>query len=224
MCLSQAATNRELLLHAQTSSPCRPLPPQSCRADLAPAFLDGLQQYSHCWVLYVFHMNTDLQRLWVAAPDGRGRAGFKGKIRVPRLDGSKLGVFATRSPHRQGPRIHPLWVECSWPLLPPRPSSNHSLQRPLHCISACGWPVTGWAAQHRNAQHQLQRPTLLQAVPHRAQRGAGAGGGGAHGGAGRRRHCGRQPGAGPQALRPLLRCGAGRKGPRMGAFLAFCKS
>lgn len=42
-------------------------------------------------------MNTDLQRLWQAGKNG---AGFKGKIRVPRLDGGKLGVFATRAPHR----------------------------------------------------------------------------------------------------------------------------
>ncbi|GAB4817937.1 hypothetical protein N2152v2_004983 [Parachlorella kessleri] len=68
------------------------------RADLAPEFLDGLEQYSHCWVLYIFHMNTDLQRLW--QKDG---GGVKGKIRVPRLDGDKLGVFATRSPHRPCP-------------------------------------------------------------------------------------------------------------------------
>ncbi len=38
---------------------------------------------------------ADLQRLWQS-----GGGGVKGKIRVPRLDGSKLGVFATRSPHR----------------------------------------------------------------------------------------------------------------------------
>ena len=25
---------------------------------MAPEFFDGLEQYSHCWVLYVFHMNT----------------------------------------------------------------------------------------------------------------------------------------------------------------------
>ena len=39
------------------------------RADLAPEFLEGLQQYSHCWVLYVFHMNTGR---WVAGLRGRG--------------------------------------------------------------------------------------------------------------------------------------------------------
>jgi hypothetical protein len=67
------------------------------RPELSAEFLEGLQGYSHCWVLYVFHENTDLQRLWQQAEAG---SGVRAKIRVPRLDGGKLGVFATRSPHR----------------------------------------------------------------------------------------------------------------------------
>ena len=68
------------------------------RPELGAEFLEGLQQYSHCWVLYIFHENTDLQRLW--QPEQQRGAGVRSKIRVPRLDGAKLGVFATRSPHR----------------------------------------------------------------------------------------------------------------------------
>lgn len=33
----------------------------------------------------------------------RARTAFKAKIRVPRLDGAKMGVLATRSPHRPSP-------------------------------------------------------------------------------------------------------------------------
>jgi len=55
--------------------------------------LDGLAEYSHCWVLYVFHQNTDL---------GKNK-GVKGKIAVPRLNGEKVGCLATRSPHRPNP-------------------------------------------------------------------------------------------------------------------------
>ena len=73
----------------------------SLRPDLSADFLEGLQGYSHCWVLYVFHENTDLQRLWQA----EAGSGVRAKIRVPRLDGAKLGVFATRSPHRWALRI-----------------------------------------------------------------------------------------------------------------------
>ena len=49
-------------------------------------------------MLYIFHENTDLQRLW-SDPN----SSIKAKIRVPRLNGEKLGVFATRSPHRPCP-------------------------------------------------------------------------------------------------------------------------
>ncbi|KAL4447380.1 hypothetical protein ABPG77_007413 [Micractinium sp. CCAP 211/92] len=72
------------------------------RTELSADFFEGLQGYTHCWVLYVFHENTDLQRLWQPGRD----SGVRAKIRqawVPRLDGGKLGVFATRSPHRPCP-------------------------------------------------------------------------------------------------------------------------
>ncbi|EFN57940.1 hypothetical protein CHLNCDRAFT_10454, partial [Chlorella variabilis] len=71
------------------------------RPGLSGDFLEGLGQYSHCWVLYIFHENTDLQRLWQPERD----SGVRAKIRraVPRLDGGKMGVFATRSPHRPCP-------------------------------------------------------------------------------------------------------------------------
>ncbi|KAI7842910.1 hypothetical protein COHA_003421 [Chlorella ohadii] len=69
------------------------------RPEMSGAYFEGLQEYSHCWVLYIFHENTDLQRLWQEEP----YAGVPAKIRVPRLDGGKMGVFATRSPHRPCP-------------------------------------------------------------------------------------------------------------------------
>ncbi|KAK8953877.1 hypothetical protein KSP39_PZI002260 [Platanthera zijinensis] len=61
--------------------------------------LDGLTEYSHCWVLFVFHLNTDLEKLWKQP----SRSKFKAKVRVPRLEGGKRGVLATRSPHRPCP-------------------------------------------------------------------------------------------------------------------------
>lgn len=48
--------------------------------------LIGLEQYSHVWVLFMFHWNPQHD--------------FKPKIKPPRLNGEKVGVFATRSPHR----------------------------------------------------------------------------------------------------------------------------
>ncbi|CAN6460176.1 unnamed protein product [Victoria cruziana] len=61
--------------------------------------LEGLSGYSHCWIIYVFHLNTDLERLWEPSSSMK----LKAKVRVPRLDGGKVGVFATRSPHRPCP-------------------------------------------------------------------------------------------------------------------------
>ncbi|KAL6012326.1 hypothetical protein ACLOJK_002811 [Asimina triloba] len=64
-----------------------------------PEALQGLAEYSHCWVIYIFHLNTDLEKLW--KPTSRSK--LKAKVRVPRLKGGKMGVLATRSPHRPCP-------------------------------------------------------------------------------------------------------------------------
>ena len=68
------------------------------RRELSTEFLEGLDQFSHCWILYMFHKNTDFQKVWDPS-----YGGIKGKIRVPRLNGAKLGVYSTRSPHRPCP-------------------------------------------------------------------------------------------------------------------------
>ena len=33
-------------------------------ARVAAEALEGLASYSHCWILYVFHLNTDLDKMW----------------------------------------------------------------------------------------------------------------------------------------------------------------
>lgn len=67
------------------------------RSDIAEDCLEGLEGFSHVWVIYLFHVNTDLGRI-----GGCGTSG-KGRVRVPRLGGARLGVLATRSPHRPLP-------------------------------------------------------------------------------------------------------------------------
>ncbi|XP_020873018.1 putative S-adenosylmethionine-dependent methyltransferase RcsF isoform X3 [Arabidopsis lyrata subsp. lyrata] len=64
-----------------------------------PASLEGLEEYSHCWIVYVFHLNTDIEKLWRKPSQSK----LKAKVRVPRLNGERKGVFATRSPHRPCP-------------------------------------------------------------------------------------------------------------------------
>jgi len=48
--------------------------------------LEGLDHFSHVWLLWVFDKN--------------GGAMTKSKVKPPRLDGAKTGLFATRTPHR----------------------------------------------------------------------------------------------------------------------------
>lgn len=59
------------------------------------AAFDGLEQFSHAWVTWVFHNNTNFHK------PGATQKTFRAKIRAPLLGGKKkVGLFATRSPHR----------------------------------------------------------------------------------------------------------------------------
>eukprot|EP01027_Heterolobosea_sp_BB2_P025573 GEZU01039249.1.p1 GENE.GEZU01039249.1~~GEZU01039249.1.p1 ORF type:complete len:377 (+),score=62.85 GEZU01039249.1:34-1131(+) len=50
--------------------------------------LEGLEGYTHVWIIFIFHDNTgDPNKV-------------RPKIAPPRLGGKKVGVFATRAPHR----------------------------------------------------------------------------------------------------------------------------
>ncbi|XP_070176574.1 tRNA (adenine(37)-N6)-methyltransferase-like [Littorina saxatilis] len=48
--------------------------------------LEGLEQFSHAWIVFVFHKNRP----------GHSKA----KVKPPRLNGKRVGVFSTRSPYR----------------------------------------------------------------------------------------------------------------------------
>jgi tRNA (adenine37-N6)-methyltransferase len=52
--------------------------------------LQGLESFSHLWLLFWFHKNSENSR-------------FHAKIYPPRMAGEKVGVFSTRSPHRPNP-------------------------------------------------------------------------------------------------------------------------
>ena len=51
--------------------------------------IEGLIEFSHVWILFVFHLNAEKS--------------VKAKVKPPRLNGAKTGVFSTRSPHRPNP-------------------------------------------------------------------------------------------------------------------------
>ncbi|XP_053664350.1 tRNA (adenine(37)-N6)-methyltransferase [Anopheles marshallii] len=50
--------------------------------------LEGLENFSHLWIIYYFHRNPNHA---------------KAKVAPPRLGGERVGVFSTRSPHRPCP-------------------------------------------------------------------------------------------------------------------------
>lgn len=65
------------------------------RIDLCPTVfnnpehsVEGLENFSHIWIIYYFHRN---------------QAHLKAKVAPPRLGGERVGVFSTRSPHRPCP-------------------------------------------------------------------------------------------------------------------------
>lgn len=58
--------------------------------EIQPAALEGLERYSHVWIVFEFHANTDLLE------------SRKSKIKPPRAP-IKVGMLATRSPHRVNP-------------------------------------------------------------------------------------------------------------------------
>ena len=57
--------------------------------EAAPA-VEGLEHYSHVWIVFVFHLNTV----------GKSQPS---KIAPPALGGRRVGVLSTRSPHRFNP-------------------------------------------------------------------------------------------------------------------------
>lgn len=62
--------------------------------------LDGLEEFSHVWITFQFHLNSNTLK---EANAFSNRATFQAKINPPMLKGIKLGVLATRSPHRPNP-------------------------------------------------------------------------------------------------------------------------
>jgi tRNA-Thr(GGU) m(6)t(6)A37 methyltransferase TsaA len=55
--------------------------------------VSGLEGYSHIWILFVFHLNTQ----------SSNSKRIKSKIAPPALGGGKVGIYATRTPHRYNP-------------------------------------------------------------------------------------------------------------------------
>lgn len=70
------------------------------KKNISPESLAGLQDFSHVWLTFQFHMNTNVLKESKAFDNGQT---FNAKICAPMLKGKRMGVLATRSPHRPNP-------------------------------------------------------------------------------------------------------------------------
>eukprot|EP00948_MAST-09A_sp_MAST-9A-sp1_P002582 g2582.t1 len=84
------------------------------KSTISPASFDGIQMFSHLWILFVFHQNTNFTKDNTQSEKSpststsktekkKRKKTFLAKIRPPQLGGKKIGIFATRTPHRPNP-------------------------------------------------------------------------------------------------------------------------
>jgi tRNA (adenine37-N6)-methyltransferase len=127
--------------------------------------LQGLEGFSHVWILFWFHKNSN-QR-------------YHAKVHPPRMEGESVGVFATRSPHRPNPiglslvklekveqdRIFISGVDLvdGTPILDIKPY--------LASIESQPEAKSGWSASASTSLHEIQWTELqLQQIAQWAQR------------------------------------------------------
>jgi tRNA-Thr(GGU) m(6)t(6)A37 methyltransferase TsaA len=85
--------------------------------------LRGLEGVSHVWLLCWFHASAD--------------EGWRATVRPPRLGGAqRLGVFATRSPHRPNPISLSLVRICRGPSSPSMRAASGPMRGPSRSRSA----------------------------------------------------------------------------------------
>ena len=69
--------------------------------NVPPVAFAGLGEYDYVWVVFLFHYNTNNNRVERAHRDMSHS--FPGKVKPPKLKGAARGIFATRTPHRPNP-------------------------------------------------------------------------------------------------------------------------
>ncbi|RHZ09641.1 hypothetical protein DYB31_002821 [Aphanomyces astaci] len=78
-----------------------------CHRNISPDTLDGLSDFSHVWITFVFHANTNGKNArahdgLLRRPSSKTSHTFRAKISPPMLK-RRMGIFATRTPHRPNP-------------------------------------------------------------------------------------------------------------------------
>ena len=62
--------------------------------------VDSLDEFSHLWVMFAFHQNTNIQKRLTAR---KPFDGLKLLVEPPKAEGRKVGVLSCRTPHRPNP-------------------------------------------------------------------------------------------------------------------------
>ena len=106
--------------------------------------LNGTEQFSHIWVVWVFHKNTNVDA--AAKTNNQKNKTVPAKIQPPRLHGARVGCLSTRSPHRPNPiglsvaevrRVSVMDERCvTCVILLPRPV-NALLRSVSYCCGQC---------------------------------------------------------------------------------------
>lgn len=82
------------------------------RIDLYPSRISSdsvmdLDKFSHLWVVFIFHLNSNTKTVERSKQKEENgdiiKRQFPSKIAPPALGGKRVGIFATRSPHRPNP-------------------------------------------------------------------------------------------------------------------------
>lgn len=71
-------------------------------AVLASDCIVGLEDFSHLWVVFLFHLNTNQEKVRGSQTKKKNRM-FPSKVSPPALGGARVGIFTTRTPHRFNP-------------------------------------------------------------------------------------------------------------------------
>jgi len=110
------------------------------RLDLYPnriasdSILD-LDKFSHMWVVFIFHLNSNaksVEKSKQSVEKGKVvKRQFPSKIKPPALGGKRVGIFATRSPHRPNPIGFSL-CKIDKIVIPPKKKHQKAGETPYH--------------------------------------------------------------------------------------------
>jgi len=102
---------------------------------ISPNSVLDLDKFSHVWVVFVFHLNSNQKSVERSTQKVVGdkviKRQFKAKIKPPALGGKSVGIFATRTPHRPNPIGFSL-CKIDKIVIPPKKKHQKVKNQPYH--------------------------------------------------------------------------------------------